>query len=181
MPTMVQPPLGAANGRLKRELHRVHGSSARSNGFITVINYSYDLWAVEQAAITPYNPAKPRQRKIHGGPLINLGALQALLKSGSFDTDQLWLATDKCVRDLQNERWSIEDVLYMLVNLVAGEDYSKSEWCQVKGGHMVPCDVFKTYYDADRKSRNIKALPIYIKFSIDADGLVTIALVSCHA
>jgi hypothetical protein len=168
-------------GRLKRELHRFPGSSPCPNGFITVIKCPSDLWAVEQAAITPYNPAKPRQRQIHGGPLINLGALQALLKSGSFDTDQLWLATDKCVRDLQSERWSTEDVLYMLVNLVAGEDYSKSEWCQVKGGHMVPCDVFNTYYDAERKSRNIKALPVYIKFSIDADGLVTIALVSCHA
>lgn len=146
-----------------------------------MINFPSDLWAVDPAAITPFNPAKPRQRQIHGGPLINLGALQALLKSGSFDTDQLWLATDKCVRDLQNERWSAEDVLYMLVNLVAGEDYDSSEWCQVKGGRMVPCDVFKTYYDAERKSRNTKALPVYIKFSIDDDGLLTIALVSCHA
>lgn len=146
-----------------------------------MINFPSGLWAVDPAAITPFNPAKPRQRQIHGGPLINLGALQALLKSGSFDTDQLWLATDKCVRDLQNERWNAEDVLYMLVNLVAGEDYDSSEWCQVKGGRMVPCDVFKTYYDAERKSRNTKALPVYIKFSIDDDGLLTIALVSCHA
>jgi len=146
-----------------------------------VINFPSGLWVVNPTSITPFNPAKPRTRKILGGPLINLGALQALLKSGNFDTDQLWLATDKCVHDLQNERWSTEDVLYMLVNLVASEDYSKSEWCQVKGGHMVPCDVFKTYYDAERKSRNTKALPVYIKFSIDDDGLVTIALVSCHA
>lgn len=146
-----------------------------------MINSPSDLWAVDPAAISPFNPAKPRQRLIHGGPLINLGALQALLKSGNFDTDQLWLATDKCVRDLQSERWSAEDVLYMLLNLVADADYSKSEWCQVKGGEMVPCDVFKTYYDAERKSRNTQALPVYIKFSIGDDGLVTIALVSCHA
>jgi hypothetical protein len=145
-----------------------------------VINLPSDLWAVDPSALTPFNPTKSRRRQIPGGPLINLGALQALLKSGIFDTDQLWLATDKCVRDLQNERWSAEDVLYMLLNLVGAEDYSKSEWCQVKGGRMVPCDVFKTYYDAEQKNRNPKALPVYIKFSIDDDGLVTIALVSCH-
>ena len=146
-----------------------------------VINSSSALWAVDPATITPFNPAKPRQRNISGGPLINLEALQALLKSGSFETDHLWLATDKCVRDLQNERWSTEDVLYMLLNLVSGEDYGKSEWCQVKGGQMVPCDAYKTFFDAERKSRNPRALPVYIKFSINDDGLLTIALVSCHA
>jgi hypothetical protein len=152
-----------------------------SDGFITVISYPSSLWSVDPAAITPFNPASSRQRRILGGPLINLGALQALLTSGNFDTDQLWLATDKCVRDLQNERWKVEDVLYMLVSLVAREDYASSEWCQVKGGRVVPCDVYKTCYDAQRKSRNPKALPVYIKFSIDNDGIVTILLVSCHA
>jgi hypothetical protein len=146
-----------------------------------VINLFSNFWAVDPTTITPFNPAKPSQRQIQGGPLINLEALQALLKSGRFDTDQLWLATDKCVRDLQNERWSIDDVLNMLVNLLASDDYGNSEWCQVKGGHMVPCDVYKTYFDAQRKSRNLKVLPVYIKFSIDDEGLLTIALVSCHA
>ncbi len=90
-------------------------------GFITVINSGSSFWAVDPTSITPFNPAKPRQRTILGGPLINLGALQALLKSGNFDTDQLWLATDKCRRDLQNERWSTADVLNMLSNLVTGD------------------------------------------------------------
>lgn len=146
-----------------------------------MINSTSNFWAVDPTSITPFNPAKPRQRTILGGPLINLGALQALLKSGNFDTGQLWLATDKCRRDLQNERWSTDDVLNMLANLVAGDDYSKSEWCQVTGGGMVPCDVYKTFFDAERKCRNPKALPVYIKFSVDDDGLLTIALVSCHA
>lgn len=146
-----------------------------------MINFDPDQWAVDVAALAPCKSAKTRDRLIRGGPLIKLGTLQTQLKSGSFDTDQLWLATDKCVRDLQSERWGAADVLHMLVNLVPAEDYRKSEWCQVKGGRMVPCDVYTTFFDPVRKSRNPKALPVYIKFSIDHDGLLTIVLVSCHA
>ena len=36
-------------------------------------------------------------------------------------------------------------------------------------------------YDAVRKRRHPKGLLVYIKFSIEADGALTIALVSCHA
>ena len=146
-----------------------------------MINFDPNPWAVDVAGLVPCNPANTRDRLIHGGPLINLGTLQALLRSSRFDTHQLWLATDKCVRDLQSERWGAADVLHMLVNLVPAEDYRKSEWCQVKGGRMVPCDVYTTFFDPVRKNRNPKTLPVYIKFSIDDGGLLTIVLVSCHA
>ncbi|WP_028998076.1 hypothetical protein [Azohydromonas australica] len=118
---------------------------------------------------------------IRGGRLLDLGALQALLRSGSFDLDQLWLATDKCVNDLQKERWSTSDVLQMLVSLDSTQDYRKSEWCQVSGGHMVPCDVYAMPYDTLGQRRHPRGLEVYLKFSIDETGLLTIALVSCHA
>lgn len=104
-----------------------------------------------------------------------------MLSSGEFDTEQLWLATDKCEKDLRKEQWSVEDVLQMLVNLSGTEDYRKSEWCKVEGGRMVACDVYSTRYDASNKCRHPQGLPVYLKFSIDDNGIVTLVLVSCHA
>jgi len=107
---------------------------------------------------------------IANGPLIKLEAVQALLNSGDFDTERLWLATDECERDLRKERWSIADVLHMLVGMDGAQDYYKSEWCEVLGGRWVPCDVYRTPYDAQRMCRHPKGLQVYIKFSIELDG-----------
>lgn len=146
-----------------------------------MINYSHTYWHVEPTSIQRPSLNKLSSRKIVGGPLIKLEAVQALLKSGVFDTDQLWLATEKCEKDLLKESWSIHDVLQMLTDLDGAADYYKSEWCEVLGGRFVPCDVYRTPYDAVRKRRHPKGLLVYIKFSMEADGALTIALVSCHA
>ena len=146
-----------------------------------MINYPSAFWTIDPADIPAYDPDNSRSRLIRIGPLIKLTALQTLLSSGEFDTDQLWLATEKCEKDLRKEQWSVADVLQMLVNMDGGEDYNKSEWCQVSGGRVVACDVYKTRYDAIHKRRHQQGLPVYLKFSIDGEGIVTIALVSCHA
>ena len=146
-----------------------------------MINYSHTYWHVEPTSIQRPSLNKLSSRKIVGGPLIKLEAVQALLKSGVFDTDQLWLATNDCEKDLLKERWSIYDVLQMLADMDGTVDYYKSEWCEVLGDRFVPCDVYRTPYDAERKRRHPKGLLVYIKFSIELDGTLTIALVSCHA
>ena len=146
-----------------------------------MINYSHTYWHVEPTSIQRPGLNKRSSRKIVGGPLIKLEAVQALLKSGVFDTDQLWLATNDCEKDLLKERWSIYDVLQMLADMDGTADYYKSEWCEVLGDRFVPGDVYRTPYDAERKRRHPKGLLVYIKFSIELDGTLTIALVSCHA
>lgn len=146
-----------------------------------MINYLHTYWHVEPTSIQRPSLNKRSSRKIVGGPLIKLEAVQALLKSGVFDTDQLWLATNDCEKDLLKERWSIYDVLQMLADMDGTADYYKSEWCEVLGDRVVPCDVYRTPYDAERKRRHPKGLLVYIKFSIELDGTLTIALVSCHA
>jgi hypothetical protein len=146
-----------------------------------VINFTQIFWHVDPSLIPKVIPIKRGQRLIRGGPLIKLKALQALLKSGDFDTERLWLATVKCEKDLLKERWSIADVLHMLVGLDGAQDYYKSEWCEVLGGRWIPCDVYRSPYDAQRMCRHPKGLPVYIKFSIEWDGTLTIALVSCHS
>lgn len=146
-----------------------------------VINYPNTYWHFDPGPLPIQGAKRNAARQILGGPLIKLEAVQALLKSGEFDTDQLWLATEKCEKDLRKESWSIDDVLQILADLKGAADYYKSEWCEVSGGQFVPCDVYRTPYDAVRKRRHPKGLLVYIKFSIEADGALTIALVSCHA
>jgi hypothetical protein len=146
-----------------------------------VINYPSSYWRINPSSLPEFDPKKDKKRSISAGPLIHLEAVQSLLSSGTFDTDQLWLATVKCEKDLQKERWSIEDVLQMLVLVDGTKDYYKSEWCEVLGGRWVPCDVYRIPYDAINNCRDERGLLVYIKFSIEADGTLTIVLVSCHA
>ena len=113
------------------------------------------------------------------GPLVDLPRLQAVLNPTQFDPDNLWIATGSCERDLENLRWTYDNVLKMLVSLVAS-DYRKSEWCRIKGGRDVPCDVYVLPYDLVRHQRNAKAEAVYMKFSIDEAGALTIVMVSCH-
>ena len=137
------------------------------------------MWRVDPSTLSPFDPAKPAGRQSLAGPLVDLPGLQAVLNSGQFDLDDLWIASDNCERDLENHRWTYDKVLQMLVSLVAS-DYRKSEWCGVKGGSHVPCDVYLLPYDLVRHQRNAKAEAIYLKFSIDEAGALTIVMVSCH-
>lgn len=146
-----------------------------------VINYPNTYWHFDPGTYPGKGAKRGAPRQISGGPLIKLGAVQALLQSGEFDMDQLWPATKRCEKELLKESWSISDVLQMLTDLDGAADYYKSEWCEVLGGRFVPCDVYRTPYDAVRKRRHPKGLLVYIKFSMEADGALTIALVSCHA
>lgn len=146
-----------------------------------VINYPNTYWRFDPGTYPGKGAKRGAARQISGGPLIKLGAVQTLLQSGEFDMDQLWPATKRCEKELLKESWSISDVLQMLTDLEGAADYYKSEWCEVLGGRFVPCDVYRTPFDAVRKRRHPKGLLVYIKFSIEADGALTIALVSCHA
>lgn len=120
-----------------------------------------------------------KRRQIAGGALLDLAALQALVQAGSLDEDDLWVATDRCERDLENYQWDYEDVLHMLTCLKTS-DYKNSEWCQVKGGDWYPCDVYRLPYDSDRRARNAQGLEVYMKFSVTEEGQLSLVLVSCH-
>lgn len=124
--------------------------------------------------------AQGQRRRISGGALINLDALRRSVQEGTLDEENVWAATDSCERDLENEQWSYEDVLHMLSSLTTS-DYRKSEWCQIKGGHLYPCDVYVLPYDCDRGARNAQGFEVYIKFSVREDGQLMLVLVSCHA
>ena len=67
-----------------------------------------------------------------------------------------------------------------MLDCLLANDYRKSEWCQVNGGSTVACDVYLMPYDDARRQRSAKGLDVYMKFSIDVAGLLTLVLVSCH-
>lgn len=89
------------------------------------------------------------------------------------------VATDRCQRDLENERWSYDDVLHLL-SCLRSSDFGKAEWCQLKGGKLHPCDVYRLSFDFERRARNSRGLEVYMKFSVTDEGQLTLVLVSCH-
>ena len=128
---------------------------------------------------SPGQPPQGRRRSIRGGALINLRALQSAIGDGSIGEDQIWIATQKCKRDLGNYRWEFKDVLQMLQCLQDG-DYSKSEWCETSNGQIHACDVYVFPYDRECGVRNVCGLDVYLKFSITERGQLTLVLISCH-
>lgn len=69
--------------------------------------------------------------------MIQLKAFQSLLMQGDFDTEQLWLATEKCENDLMKESWSVADVLQLLMTLEGPLDYYHIDHCT----GVLPCSL----------------------------------------
>lgn len=152
--------------------------------FIIVINHVNTLWKRAPSTIPK---ATGKNRKISKGPIINLPELQKLIRSNAidFDKDQLWPATPKCRKDItERYGWSYSQIARMICALKPGTgangDYKKSEWCEVDGGNLYPCDVYHLPFDEVRGERNPRGLVIYLKFSLSEEGDVVLVLVSCH-
>lgn len=144
------------------------------------------LWLRDPDSI-PLPEQNKNKRQISQGPLINLPELQRLIreKQIDFDNEQLWLATSKCRDDvLVKYKWTYSKIAQMICALRPGKrpkgDYMKSEWATIDGGQLVPCDVYELPFDETRGVRNESGLRIYLKFSLDVNGDVTLVLVSCH-
>ena len=141
-----------------------------------VISYMPRLWKKDPGSLARPNGSR---RDIRGGPLLDLAALQALVSDGTLGEDKVWVATDRCEKDLQNWQWNYRDVLHMLT-LLRTTDFKKAQWCQVKGGEMYPCDGYVLRYDCERRARNVRGLEVYMKFSVTEEGQMNLVLVSCH-
>lgn len=142
-----------------------------------MINYPPTLWLRELSELMP--PEAGRPRRISGGPLIDLKALQGVITSGQLTKDNIWPATRRCRNCLENYRWSFDIVLEVFRCLLP-EDYKNSEWCGVDGSRTVPCDVYRIGFDEVRRKRNSSACEVYLKFSIDDAGALTLVLVQSH-
>ena len=144
--------------------------------FITVINSVPNLWLFDLNQLA--KPARGRSRRI-AGPVLDLGVLQSAIVSGQLTAEGVWPATRRSRNSLEDYQWNYKDVLNIFRCLLAG-DYKNSEWCDIDGDRTVPCDVYTICYDEVRCQRNPGGIEIYLKFSIDDEGTLTLVLVQSH-
>jgi hypothetical protein len=142
-----------------------------------VINYPPNLWLRDLGE--SILPGAGQSRRIHGGPLLDLKALQGVISSGQLTTDNIWPATRRCRNSLEDYTWSF-DIVLELFSCLLPQDYKNSEWCGVDGNRTVPCDVYRVCFDEVRRKRNPSACEVYLKFSIDDTGALTLVLVQSH-
>ncbi|WP_152570903.1 hypothetical protein [Massilia sp. LC238] len=144
------------------------------------------LWHRDPNSI-PLPEENKNRRVISKGPLIKLPELQKLIreKQIDFDKKQLWLATPKCRDDvLVKYKWEYSKIAQMICALRPGGrgkgDYKKSEWAEVDGEDIFPCDVYGLHFDEKTGTRTEDGLYIYLKFSLGVNGDLILVLVSCH-
>ena len=124
------------------------------------------------------------------GPLFDLAALQALLRSGQLnlvDDQQCWVATDSCWDHLQELKWTTgNQVTSLLLALRPGKrkqggDFVNAQWCADSDGGMFACDSYRVRVDEfNNFRRSPNGLEFYVKFSIDESGALYLALLQCH-
>lgn len=135
-----------------------------------------DLWRIPRGSLQEPTDGN---RKIARRPVFDLAVLQGLIADGTLGEDDVWVATDRCERDLENAQWDYGTVLHLLSCLDA-KDFKGAEWCTVKGGACHACDVYRLNFDFERGVRNPRGLEVYVKFSVTDDGQLSLVLVSCH-
>jgi hypothetical protein len=124
-------------------------------------------------------PPSGSRRSIRGGPVFDLAVLKGMVAAGAMTENEVWVATDRCERDLENEQWTYGDVLHLL-SCLTPSNFKNSEWCQVKGGEVFPCDAYSLRFDFERRTSNARGVEVYMKFSVDDRGQLSLVLVSCH-
>lgn len=135
------------------------------------------LWLVDVAGLPP---PSGKARKIRRTPLIDLARLQASIEDGSLGKDDVWLATQRCNKEVQKLVWSHQDLLDCIRCLAAG-DYKGSEWCEDGRGGWHACDAYAIRYDhINRCHVRYSNINYYLKFSIKENGSLTLVMISVH-
>ena len=146
------------------------------------------LWTCDPSTLPPHNG---KGFVLTGlGPLFDLAALQALLRSGQLnlgDDQQCWVATDSCWDHLQELKWTAgNQVTSLLLALRPGKrkqggDFVNAQWCADSDGGMFACDSYRVRVDEfNNFRRSPNGLEFYVKFSIDESGALYLALLQCH-
>ena len=134
------------------------------------------LWRIDPTSLTP----PPRgKRKIRGGPLINLEALQGAIRAGVVTENSVDVVNRSCDDDLDKLEWTLQDVLDCL-RCASARDFRGSEWCETSWAGCLPCDAYGIPYDDSSRRRSPGALEFYLKFSIDEGGALCVQMVRAH-
>lgn len=136
-------------------------------------------------------PHEGRGRLLRGwGPLFDLPALQARLRSGELDLSddqQCWVATNACWDELAKLNWTTgrqpRDLLLALRpgTVSQGGDFVNAQWCADSEGALWPCDAYKVRVDEHKNFRcTSQGLEFYVKFSVNEAGEFSLVLIQCH-
>ena len=137
---------------------------------------SVTLWRINPAALSPPGTGK---RRISGGPIFDLAALQQAIREGQITEDSVDVVNRSCDDNLDTLRWSLQDVLDCLL-CAAQRDFKGAEWCETTWAGQLACDAYSIPYDESRGCRAPGALEFYLKFSIDTGGALRIQMVRVH-
>lgn len=134
-----------------------------------------DLWR-----ILPSSLPQPHgvNRKIKGGPLVDLAALQQAIRASAI-TDRLVRVVNRtCDDSLENLGWTTQHILDCML-CASPDDFRGSEWCDTTWAGKLPCDAYSVPYDEQGNRRVRGSLEYYLKFSIEEDTL-SIQMVRAH-
>lgn len=134
------------------------------------------LWRVDPVKLPP---KQARTRKIRGGPLIDLAALQQAITDGRLSDDDVWLATKRAEHKVEDLTWSLRDLLGC-IGCLAPSDFKGSEWCEDSYGGTHACDAYAICYDDHACVRARNSCCYYLKFSMDDKGGLRLVVISCH-
>ncbi len=121
-------------------------------------------------------PKGDESRKIDGGPLYVLDKLRGSLSQGRI---RPW--TKKCVTDLQNLGFDLDDAAALVLHALLEGRFLGAEWCQQEpAGPWAACDSY-IVSRAEWIEAACKEMPVeyFVKFALAVSGTVVI-LISCH-
>lgn len=123
------------------------------------------------------SPSKGGGEKIPGGPLYDLGRIQAI----AHDETGVKLFTRDCVADVGKFFGGDVEQVAGLIQLVRKTDYIDSEWCDNGRGAWAACDA----YSVRRKewvptAQKEMLMEYFLKFAINKLGTLVLTF-SCHA
>lgn len=140
-----------------------------------VINSS-TFWRIPRASLSPPGAGT---RKIKGGPLIELAAMQHAIQSGAVREESVDVVNQSCDDELDKLEWTLQHVLDCLLSASA-RDFKGSEWCDTTWAGCLPCDAYAIPYDEASKCRRQGALKFYLKFSLDEGNTLRVQMVRVH-
>jgi hypothetical protein len=132
------------------------------------------LYVVSEYSST--SPTIGGGEKILGGPLYDLGRLQAI----AYDATGVKLFTRDCVADVGKFFGGDVEKVAGLIQLVGKADYKDSEWCDNGKGAWAACDTYvvsvKEWIPTAQKEMRIE---YFLKLAINRLGTLILTF-SCH-
>ena len=133
------------------------------------------ILVVSEYSLNPPEDGQGRV-KIGGGPLYDLGRVQALIR----DETSLQVWTEKCRKDVR--KWFDDDFQYIvdLIGSLKDTNYIDSEWCENGKGAIAACDAYSVQITepAPATGKPLR-MEYFLKFAVSKASTLVL-LVSCH-